>query len=197
MSEEYIKKEDALKAICKFCPRGDNGLGLSPCLFPEYCISDELNELNSLPTHSIPEMIALGEYIRKADMEKILYSTNNAVRIGELFTELPTYAFYKTDKPEEIEVGIDDEGYPFGKRIMSDKFFPDSAKAETAKPEEWVIDFSNIKDAELESIKAEIHELDVEDLIFYEGTHKLCHSEFICKDDVMAIIDKHLGGEDK
>lgn len=45
------------------------------------------------------------EYIRKADMERILYSTNNAVRIGELFTELPTYSIpekAKTDtaKPE-------------------------------------------------------------------------------------------------
>ena len=33
-----------------------------------------------------------GEYISKADMEKILYSTNNAIRIGEEFLELPTYA---------------------------------------------------------------------------------------------------------
>lgn len=52
---EYIKKEDALKAICKFCPCGDNGLGLSPCRFPEYCISDELKELNGLPTYSFPD----------------------------------------------------------------------------------------------------------------------------------------------
>lgn len=36
---------------------------------------------------------AEGEYIKKEDMERILYSTNNAVRIGELFTELPTYSF--------------------------------------------------------------------------------------------------------
>ncbi len=35
----------------------------------------------------------MSEYIKKEDMEKILYSTNNAVRIGELFTELPTYSF--------------------------------------------------------------------------------------------------------
>lgn len=111
MSEEYIKKEDALKAICKFCPRGDNGLGLSPCLFPEYCISDELNELNGLPTHSISEMAAPGEYIRKADMEKILYSTNNAVRIGELFTELPTYSFPDREKGEWKKIWRDDCGF--------------------------------------------------------------------------------------
>lgn len=34
-----------------------------------------------------------GEYISKADMERILYSTNNAVRIGEEFLELQTYSF--------------------------------------------------------------------------------------------------------
>ncbi len=34
-----------------------------------------------------------GDLISKADMERILYSTNNVVRIGELFTGLPTYSF--------------------------------------------------------------------------------------------------------
>ena len=43
----------------------------------------------------------LGEYIKKADMEKILYSTNNAVRIGEEFLELPTYAIPKATPPGE------------------------------------------------------------------------------------------------
>jgi hypothetical protein len=41
------------------------------------------------------------EYIKKADMERILYSTNNAVRIGELFMELPTYSIPGTAAPGE------------------------------------------------------------------------------------------------
>ena len=48
----------------------------------------------------------MNEYIKKADMEKILYSTNNVVRIGELFTELPTYSFPDSsdDKGEWIKL---------------------------------------------------------------------------------------------
>lgn len=42
--------------------------------------------------------VASGEYIRKTDMERILYSTNNAIRIGEEFLELPTYSF-----PDSVE----------------------------------------------------------------------------------------------
>lgn len=46
---------------------------------------------------------AEGEYIRKSDMERILYSTNNAIRIGEEFLELPTYSFPEREKGEWIE----------------------------------------------------------------------------------------------
>lgn len=46
---------------------------------------------SALADRLLEEFSPEGEYIKKADMERILYSTNNAVRIGELFTELPTY----------------------------------------------------------------------------------------------------------
>lgn len=56
---------------------------------------------------AISALSAEGEYIKKADMERILYSTNNAVRIGELFTELPTYTIPNSAeiKGEWIPVG--------------------------------------------------------------------------------------------
>lgn len=46
------------------------------------------------------------EYIKKADMERILYSSNNAVRIGELFTELPTYSIPDSADIEKIRSEI-------------------------------------------------------------------------------------------
>ena len=53
----------------------------------------------------------MSEYIKKADMEKILYSTNNAVRIGELFTELPTYTFPDSAENKREWIPIEN-GYP-------------------------------------------------------------------------------------
>lgn len=53
---------------------------------------------SALADRLIKEFSPEGEYIKKADMEKILYTTNNAVRIGELFTELPTYSFPDREK---------------------------------------------------------------------------------------------------
>lgn len=85
---EYIKKEDLFNKTIKRNSiwngtTNAEGKGLEEIV-------------NSLPTYHIPEMATSGEYIRKADMERILYSTNNAVRIGEEFLELPTYVVPKT-----------------------------------------------------------------------------------------------------
>lgn len=52
---------------------------------------------------AISALSAEGEYIKKEDMEKILYTTNNAVRIGELFTELPTYSFPDSAEDNTME----------------------------------------------------------------------------------------------
>ena len=54
--------------------------------------------VNSLPTYSMPVTATSGEYIRRADMDRILYSTNNPIRIGEEFLDLPTYSIPDIEK---------------------------------------------------------------------------------------------------
>ena len=49
----------------------------------------------------------------------------------------------------------------------------------------------------LEDIKAEIDNLEVENITCYYETNKLGDCTVICKDEVMSIIDKHMKSEDK
>lgn len=110
MSEEYIKKEDALTAICDCCICGKNGIYHCPLEEHRECTEDGRIAIDHLSTYSIPKTASSGEYIRKADMERILYSTSNAVRIGEEFLELPTYAIPDIEKIRaEIEKVAEEE----------------------------------------------------------------------------------------
>lgn len=98
--EEYIKKSELLKAN-KDAWSGVVNIDESG----SYIAMENEGIFDDLPTYSIPETAISGEYIRKADMERILYSTNNPIRIGEEFLDLPTYTMPDI---EEIKAEIEE-----------------------------------------------------------------------------------------
>lgn len=90
MAEEYIKKTEALKALRDYWDK---------CIWVEEGVTYESERvINSLPTYSMPVTATSGEYIRRADMDRILYSTTNPIRIGEEFLDLPTYSIPDIEK---------------------------------------------------------------------------------------------------
>lgn len=94
MREEYIKKSEIEDKIDEAYEDLD---GYDPDSLGVFY--DRLNEIiYGVPAYTMPEVASSGEYISKAEMEKILYSTNDAVRIGELLEELPTYSIPETAK---------------------------------------------------------------------------------------------------
>lgn len=125
MTKEELKAYEEQLKPCPFCGKkatiyqDEWGFNLISCHNTdcpiEPCttkrdIEQAVKDWNTRAISALSENKATsGEYIRKADMERILYSTNNAVRIGEEFLELQTYSF------------------------------PDSAKTDTAKPESDLI----------------------------------------------------------
>lgn len=97
---EYIKKEDVERGIIteykgKLSEHDSH-------VFVEF-----MAFIDDLPTYSFPKTATSGEYIRKADMERILYSTSNAVRIGEEFLELPTYSFPDSAENNTMDIYSD------------------------------------------------------------------------------------------
>lgn len=102
---EYIKKEDALYAVEAQLKHLLHNKGFV-AKHGERDFIPLIHEIKAIPTRSIPKTATSGEYIKKADMERILYSTNNAVRIGELFTELPTYSIPDSADIEKIRSEI-------------------------------------------------------------------------------------------
>ncbi len=119
----------------------------------------------------------MSEYIKKEDMERILYSTNNAVRIGEEFLELPTYAIPETTPTGEYIKKAD------ALRIASISTLSVNQVVSTIKA------LSTYSMPDIEKIRAEIEEKSEDDV--------LSTGEQVGLITALEIIDQHIGKGDK